>query len=64
MFVEIQALQSLCYMFIYIRQKIKFLVSCILYDLIVKDPLISELYLDIFKVELWPLMTAFVSTLG
>ena len=31
MFVEIQSLQSLCYMFIYIRQKIKFLVSCILY---------------------------------
>ena len=31
MFVEIQALQSLCYMFIYIRQKIKLLVSCILY---------------------------------
>ena len=31
MFVEIQALQSLCYMFIYIRQKIKLFVSCILY---------------------------------
>ena len=30
MFVEIQALQSLCYMFIYIRRKIKLLVSCIL----------------------------------
>ena len=28
MFIEIQALQSLCYMFIYIRQKIKLLVSC------------------------------------
>ena len=49
MFVEIQALQSLCYMFIYIRRKIKLLVSCILY-------LVSLILARENTIFVWPLI--------